>query len=88
VAFFSSVPGVGMDFLSLMAIIWNDFALPIGGFLLAVFVGHVWRADKALEELNVGGRMPAPQLWSFLIRWVCPVAIFMIIVFTALDLLG
>jgi NSS family neurotransmitter:Na+ symporter len=87
-AFFSSVPGVGMDFLSLMAIIWNDFALPIGGFLLSIFVGHVWRADKALEELNVGGRMPAPKLWSFLIRWVCPAAIFMIIVFTALDLLG
>lgn len=87
-AFFSSVPGVGMDFLSLMAIIWNDFALPIGGFLLAIFVGHVWRADKALEELNIGGRMPAPALWSFLIRWVCPAAIFMIIVFTALDLLG
>ena len=87
VAFFSSVPGVGMDFLSLMAIIWNDFALPIGGFLLAIFVGHVWRADKALEELNVGGRMPGAALWSFLIRWVCPVAIFMVIVFTALDLL-
>jgi NSS family neurotransmitter:Na+ symporter len=86
-AFFSSVPGVGMDFLSLMAIIWNDFALPIGGFLLAIFVGHVWRADKALEELNVGGRMPGAALWSFLIRWVCPVAIFMVIVFTALDLL-
>ncbi|GMV22233.1 MAG: transporter [Acidimicrobiia bacterium] len=87
-AFFSSVPGIGMDFLSFMAVVWNDFALPIGGLLLSIFVGHVWRVDKALEELNTGGRMPGAAFWSFLIRWVCPVAIAMIIVFTALDLLG
>ncbi|MBM3751101.1 MAG: sodium-dependent transporter [Acidimicrobiia bacterium] len=87
-AFFSSLPGVGMGFLDLMAIIWNDFALPVGGFLLSIFVGHVWRVDKALEELNTGGAMPGAALWGFLIRWVCPAAIFMIIVFTALDLLG
>ena len=87
-AFFSSLPGVGMDFLSLMNRIWSDFALPIGGFLLAIFVGHVWRADRALEELNQGGRMPAAGLWTFLIRWVCPVAIGSIILFTLLDLVG
>lgn len=85
--FFSSLPGVGMGFLDLMAIMWNDFALPIGGFLLAIFVGHVWRTDKALEELNTGGRMPGAALWSFLIRWVCPLAIGLIIFFTAQDLL-
>lgn len=86
VPFFTSVPGVGMDFLSLMATIWNNFALPIGGLLLAVFVGHVWRADRALAELNTGGRMPAAALWAFLVRWVCPAAILLIIVFTVRDL--
>ncbi len=87
-AFFSSLPGVGMGFLDLMAIVWNDFALPVGGFLLAIFVGHVWRTDKAIEELNIGGRMPAAPLWAFLVRWVCPIAIGMIIIFTVRDLLG
>ena len=87
--FFGALPGVGMDFLSLMATVWNNFALPIGGLLLALFVGHVWRADRALEELNSGGgRMPAAGLWSVLIRWVCPVAIAIIIVFTVRDLVG
>jgi NSS family neurotransmitter:Na+ symporter len=86
--FFSNLPGVGMGFLDLMAIMWNDFALPIGGLLIAIFVGHVWRADKALEELNEGGHMPGAALWSFLIRWVCPAAIAIIIFFTARDLLS
>lgn len=86
--FLSALPGLGMGFLDLMAIMWNDFALPVGGFLLAIYVGHVWRSDRALEELNQGGRMPGAQLWSFLIRWVCPAAIAIIIFFTVRDLIG
>jgi NSS family neurotransmitter:Na+ symporter len=85
--FFGALPGLGMDFLSLMATVWNNFALPIGGFLLAIFVGHVWGIDRALGELNSGGgAMPGAALWGFLIRWVCPVAIGLIIVFTVRDL--
>jgi NSS family neurotransmitter:Na+ symporter len=80
---FSQLPGVGMDFLSLMATMWNNFALPIGGFLLAIFVGWVWRPDQALEELRAEGQaFPGAALWAFLIRYVCPVAIFLIILFT------
>jgi hypothetical protein len=32
--------------------------------------------------------MPGAGLWTFLIRWVCPVAIGFIILFTLLDLVG
>jgi NSS family neurotransmitter:Na+ symporter len=86
--FFGSLPGIGLDFLSLMDIVWSQFALPIGGFLLAIYVGHVWRADRALEELNAGGTMPGGALWAFLIRWVCPVAIGLIIIATVRSLVG
>lgn len=88
VGFWSSVPGVGMAFLDLMATIWNNFALPVGGLLLAVFVGWVWRTEEALKELEPGGGMPGAALWAFLIRYVCPVAIAIIIIFTVRDLLG
>ena len=80
VPFFSSVPGLNLDFLSVMAMVWNDFALPVGGLLTAVFVGWVWRVDEALEELLAHNAwFPAARLWGFLIRWVCPVGIFAII---------
>ncbi len=79
----SSVPGLGVDFLTLMDTVWNNFALPIGGFLIAVFVGWVWRADRALDELRMeGAPFPAATLWMFLVRYVCPAAILVIIVFT------
>ena len=87
-AFFTSLPGVGMDFLSLMATIWNNFALPIGGLLTALFVGHALRLDESLAELEHEGRpMPGARLWVFLVRWVCPLAIGLIIVFTIRDMM-
>ena len=75
-----SLPGLGVDFLTLMGTVWNDFALPIGGLLTALFVGWVWRVDQALEELLLDHAwFPARHLWSFLVRWVCPTGIALII---------
>ena len=76
----SNVPGIGLDFLTLMSTVWNDFALPIGGLLTAIFVGWVWRVDQALEELLLDRAwFPAVRLWGILIRWVCPAGIALII---------
>jgi neurotransmitter:Na+ symporter, NSS family len=89
VPFFTSLPGVGMGFLDLMATVWNNFALPIGGFLVAIFVGHVWRIDEALAELRAeGAPFPLAGLWGALIRYVCPLGILLIIVFTFRALAG
>jgi NSS family neurotransmitter:Na+ symporter len=89
VGVFASLPGVGMDFLTLMATVWNNFSLPIGGFFTALFVGYVWKAGPALDELRHGGAwFPLPGLWVFLVRYVCPAAILLIIVFTIRGLLA
>ncbi|MDP6373999.1 MAG: sodium-dependent transporter [Vicinamibacterales bacterium] len=87
--FFSALPVVGMDFQTLMITMWNNFALPIGGFLTAVFVGYVWRIDKALEELLAEQAwFPGRQLWGVLIRYACPFAIVVILVYTVLSMIG
>lgn len=81
--FLSTLPGLNLSFLDLMAMVWNEFALPIGGLLVAIFVGHIWRADRAIEEMRAeGAPFPLAGLWSALIRFVCPLAILLIIVFT------
>jgi len=88
VAVFGSLPVVGLDFLSLMATVWNNFALPIGGLFIALFVGYAWRVDRALDEVRAESAwFPASSLWHFLIRYVCPVAISLIIVATIRTLL-
>ena len=89
VAWFGSLPGFGIDFLSLMNIVWSDFALPIGGLLVALFVGYAWPSDGAIEELRAEGAwVPLPHVWKALVRYVCPVAIFLIIFFSFRTLAG
>ncbi len=84
VAGLSNLPVVEMDFLTLMATVWNNWALPIGGLLIAIFVGWVWGADKALAELKAeGSTFPAAGLWVILIKYVSPLAILFVIVMTA-----
>ena len=85
--FFTELPVLGLDFLTLMATVWNNFSLPVGGLLTALFVGWVWRVDRALEELLVHeARFPATRFWSLLIRWIWPVGIFSIILVTILAM--
>ena len=89
VPFFTTLPGLGIGFLDLMATIWNNFALPIGGLLVAIFVGWVWRVDGALGELQAeGARFPLPGVWGALIRYLSPVAITVIIIFTFRAVFG
>ena len=79
----SFADALGGSFLGLMAMIWNDYALPLGGFLTAVFVGYVWKTESATEELLANNTwFPYPRFWSFLIRFVAPVAIGAIILVT------
>ncbi len=84
VAGLTNLPFFEMDFLTLMATVWNNWALPIGGFLIAIFVGWVWGADKAVAELTAeGAKFPGSRAWVFLIKYVSPAAILFVIVMTA-----
>ena len=77
-----SKPIVGkMEFLSLMDFIWGNLSLAIGAFLLSIFVGWVWGAKYAVNELAQGNPMFQKwgASWGFLIRFVCPVSIFVIL---------
>jgi len=76
-SFFSNLPAGG--FLGLMDLIFGKYGLTIGAFGICVFVGWFWGVPKALAEIESSGhRLPAAPLWSFLVRWVCPVAVLLI----------
>lgn len=69
-------------FLDIMDFIWGNFSLAFGALLLSVFVGWVWGADRALDELRAGspGFGWQGEGWKVLIRFVCPAVIFVILV--------
>ena len=53
--------------------------LPIGAFLVAVFVG--WRADRRLVSNEAGLQGGLLALWRFLICWAAPIAVFLVLLF-------
>ena len=80
--FFTNFLGFGIDFLSLQNIFWGNYSLSIGAILLAVFVGWSWGAPKAIESLESSGiKFQGSGLWTVLIRYVCPVAIGIVLIY-------
>lgn len=70
------------DFLSLMSFLFSDLSLPLGGMLICIFVAWVWGSRNALEEIKIGTTERTISLlgiWQFLIRYVCPVVIAVIL---------
>jgi NSS family neurotransmitter:Na+ symporter len=69
------------SFLLIMDFFWGNVSLAIGACLLSIFVGWIWGVSKARQELRVGSKISERTLafWSFFIRWVCPVVIFIVL---------
>jgi SNF family Na+-dependent transporter len=74
--------GEGKDFLSVQNTIFGNYSLTVGALLMCLFVGWTWGVKPALDSLTSGGhRLPAAPLWSALVRFVCPLAILVVLGF-------
>ncbi|HDS05525.1 MAG TPA: sodium-dependent transporter [Deltaproteobacteria bacterium] len=74
-----SFPGLKTDLLDTYDWFANSIFLPLGGLLSAIFVGYVWGAKKAVNEANKGSSLfKIGNVWVFLIRYVVPVMIIII----------
>jgi len=61
------------DFLSFL----SDIILPLGGFLMCIFIGYVWGIDKAIAEITDEGkiRFVLKGLWTVMIKVVAPLSV-------------
>ena len=71
----------GPDFLSHMSFLFGDFSLAFGALMLSIFVGWIWGANKAGDELQEGAAffVKTRRMWEFMIRWFIPLVIFVIL---------
>ena len=56
-------------------LIASNYLLPISGLLTALYVGWFWSGHEEKEELLAGGSGWVYPTWHFLIRFVAPVAV-------------
>ena len=82
--FFTNMAG-GQGFLGLANIVFGNYFLSVGAVLICVFVGWKWGVANALQEMNRNGRLPAGQFWGLLVRFVCPVAVAIVLIYAAVT---
>jgi len=69
----------GKDFNGALDYFANQILLPVGGLLIAIFTGWFVRRQTSQNELGLGDGLLF-RLWYFLIRYICPVAVFLVFV--------
>lgn len=70
----------GKNFFDTVNYLTASWFMPIGGLFITIFLG--WRLDKAISmrEFNLGTKRRYLAIpWFFMLRWVAPVAVFIII---------
>jgi len=56
----------------------SRLTMPIGALLTSIFIG--WVADKRLVDSESGLDGAMYGLWRFLVRWLCPLVLTLILV--------
>lgn len=75
----------GMNFFDMANYLSSNIMLPLGGMLIAIFVGYVWGIDKVLIELKNGSEKFFAKyswlvtLWVILIKYVSPILILLVL---------
>jgi len=65
-----------------MDMICSDYLLPIGVFLISIFVGWVWGVRDSEDAIaRVTGHRRILVLWGFLVRWICPLLVGVILLY-------
>jgi NSS family neurotransmitter:Na+ symporter len=59
----------------------SNYLLPISGLLIALYVGWFWSGAEEKEELIAGGAGWVYPTWHFLIRFVSPLAVAVVLFF-------
>ncbi|WP_096201520.1 sodium-dependent transporter [Bacillus sp. FJAT-45350] len=73
----SHVTFFGKDILDSMDFIASNIFLPLGGLIIALFVGWGWKKTEALEESDFGNTFIG-NAWLLILRYIAPIAILII----------
>lgn len=77
------------DFLSQFGFIFGDLSLSLGALLISIFIGWIWGAGNASDELEIGSKnfKKFRKIWIFMIRFFIPIVVFLILlnIFNVFD---
>ena len=79
---------LGMDFLTFCDFITNSVLMPIVALLTCLFVGFVLKPQTLVDEVELTGPFKRRRLFSVIIKWIAPICILLILIFSVLEGFG
>ncbi len=78
----------GMDILTFFDFSSNSILMPIVALLTCIFVGYVIKPKLLIAEAEQSGKFSGKRLFTIVIRYVAPIFIVAILVFSTLEAFG
>jgi len=79
ILFFSLIISFNTNLIGTIDLIFSQVGLPLGGILICLFLGYVWKTENAMEEMESGypgiSSSMLGKAWRFLIMIFCPIVI-------------
>ncbi len=79
---------IGLQFLDFFDFISNSVLMPIVAFFTCVFVGYVIKPRTIADEVELSGKFKRKALFNFVIKYLAPVCIVLILISSVLDAFG
>ena len=75
----------GLNYFELLIYVTANIMLPLGGFLIAIFIAYVWGLDKAVIDLIKGAenvfqrKVWLLKFWRLIIKYLAPILILVVL---------
>lgn len=84
----SHIELIGMGFLDFFDFISNSAMMPLVALLSTIFVGFVLKPKVIVDEVTLSGAFTRQRMYTFFVKWIAPVLVAAILVFSVLQGLG
>ncbi len=78
----------GFAFLDFFDFISNSVIMPVVALLTCILVGYVIKPKALIDEIEIGGKFKRKTVFTIIIKYVAPVCIVAILVFSVLEGIG
>ncbi len=85
VSVWSNIKILGFEFLGFFDFISNSVIMPIVALLTCVFIGYVVKPQFITEEVELNGKFKRKVLFNVMIKYIAPILIVAILIFSVLE---
>ena len=73
------LPALNGDWLEILG--WYDYVseyvlMTLGALIMCLLIGWVWKPKVVIDEIKISSEFKLEKVWTFLIKYVTPVLIF------------